>query len=103
VLIPRVGTPDPRKVATLRGNYVLSDCLFALRPGDATSVEDLAQVILRNFEHVVIQYSGTGAKHITSQRLVAVLSDLGFEARTAKASSLKTQCRCGALVEHEAA
>jgi hypothetical protein len=97
VLLNRVGRFDASKIATApSARYVLSDCLFGLRPIGLTPFQ-LAQ-ILRSAEEDLARLSfGTGAPHITTARLVAYLEAIGLMPIHVPASARPGECRCSAI------
>ncbi len=94
-LLPRVGKPDVRKVQIASGRMLLSDCVFALRALDRNVADRLHELLLESFAHLASGYAGTGAPHLTLQRLEVILRFLGFEPRQAGPSDMMSECSCG--------
>lgn len=90
VTLPRVGrvlrehiqvVGDPRLI-------VISDCVFALRVGNAEELELLHAVLVRDFEALQGEYVGGCAPYLTIRRLVEFLSRRGYCPHHVAASSL---------------
>lgn len=77
VLIPRVGRADPRKIACVGANrqFVLSDCVIALKPNDGKT-KALREQMLAEKDAFCKLYLGTGAPFITLERLREFLNNL---------------------------
>lgn len=96
VTLPRVGRFDSGKIAIVRrGAVVLSDCLFALRM-PAGNLEDLRNDLLRIRNELADQYFGTGAPHLTLERVIRLLATHGYRARHVKAGAEPSGCWCDA-------
>lgn len=93
VLIPRVGFPSGKIAASGSESVVLSDCLIALRPLQATPGE-LATELSDNLAQLKQQYTGTGAAYVTVERVVRFMRMLGWHATTAPASGTPGACSC---------
>ncbi|MGH9422519.1 MAG: N-6 DNA methylase [Thermoanaerobaculia bacterium] len=76
VLLPRVGRPDLRKVATLHSsrNVVLSDCVFALHFDSDEEAHQAVSTIVAAWSLFESAYSGTCAPYLTMSRLEGVLA-----------------------------
>lgn len=71
IILPRVGNPNIGKVCFLGDNneYVISDCLFAIKTKDKNDLKELYKDILKDWERFKLLYKGTGAKYVTIERL----------------------------------
>lgn len=97
-LIPRVGKPDPTKIAFLPAgkDIVLSDCVFGFRAIDLRSAAMLKAMVESRFESIRDLYQGSCAPYLTVARLVRFLADLGFNPRHVPASGSAQPCSCRA-------
>jgi hypothetical protein len=79
VLIPRVGQITREKVSILVSarSVMISDCVIALKTQSLRSARRIRRLLIENFQVLVHGYVGTGAPHITLDRLRAVLNRLG--------------------------
>lgn len=84
VLLPRVGVPSmaPLRVALLRREAQLSDCVIALRFSDVKSARIAVAILNRQLASLQRTYVGTGARFVTVARLASWLSRVGIEPRT---------------------
>lgn len=82
LVIPRIGIPDPRKVAIFgeRTRVVLSDCLFALQ-GTRDALDKSRRDILAGWSDFETCYSGSCAPYTTLRRLEQALLGVGVSAR----------------------
>ncbi len=95
IILRRIGRPTTPLLYVNNGcAYVLSDCLFALRPLAASQIRTLSQTLSANVPALSELYGGTGASHITQKDLQALLVTLGFNARLVKASDAPRPCTC---------
>ncbi|WP_396136838.1 N-6 DNA methylase [Curtobacterium sp. BRB10] len=69
------------------GEYVLSDCLYALRTPDGSALPILARALEENADSFASAYRGTGAKHITLGALCSRLVEIGWSPTVRKAGS----------------
>ena len=79
VLIPRVGRVTPDKVTLLgaRKRVMISDCVIGLKADSPAAASRLRKVLVDNFAVLASSYVGTGAPHITIDRLRTTLHRLG--------------------------
>jgi hypothetical protein len=86
ITLPRVGTPDIRKVRILEvtENVTLSDCVLALVPDDASQATRLLGQIQTNWEWLEVKYGSTCAPYITVAQAASFLSNCGWEASVAR-------------------
>lgn len=92
VLVPRVGKPDVRKIDVRDGAFVLSDCLYAVRPKEPSMVGELASSLRENFSTLASGYGGTGAPHLRTDQLAEVLTLTGWHVTTVRASAEASVC-----------
>jgi len=90
VLLPRVGAPRPDKVALVPRSrqFVLSDCVIALRCSSVTDAVQLRARMIDNWERVRSMYVGTCAKYVTCERLELYLANLDVVVESANVSRL---------------
>lgn len=71
VVIPRVCNPSPKKVALLDGryDYILSDCVIAIRTSTKESAVQIKSHIINNWPSFKGIYKGTGAQYTTLERV----------------------------------
>jgi hypothetical protein len=76
VLLPRVGKPNPLKtcIITKEENYILSDCIIAIKTKSIKEAIILHRYILDNWETIEDMYSGTGARYITINKIKQFLN-----------------------------
>ncbi|WP_167343335.1 N-6 DNA methylase [Rhodococcus erythropolis] len=99
IILSRVGNPKPVKLSmSPSGSYVLSDCLYALRPVAVEGLTRLHDSILSNSSTLANSYFGTGAPHLPLPHLVKFLREIGFVPHHVRASSDIGFCRCSAKV-----
>jgi len=79
VLIPRVGRISSEKIALFAASerVMISDCVIGLKTQSFRAAVNLRHVLLENFDEFARSYVGTGAPHITLERLRAMLQRLG--------------------------
>lgn len=92
LLLARVGRPALPVVQIAAAEYVLSDCVVALRPGANSMLSALEVLVTEAMETL---YDGTGAKYTTVARIVALLESEGWFAASSDVTSSRTRCRCG--------
>lgn len=77
VLLPRVGQPNPSKVAIHRfGTVALSDCVFAIPCTSIRHAEQLRRKIRESWQVIEDRYKGSCAPHLTLSNLRAALCRL---------------------------
>jgi hypothetical protein len=83
VLIPRVGRITPEKVSVLASTrrVMISDCVIGLKTGSMRSAQQIRKLLIDNFRLLASGYVGTGAPHITLDRLRNALLRLGVSER----------------------
>lgn len=76
LLIPRVGLPNPKKIATINAGqtFVLSDCVLAIKTSSNINAKKLKDHFLRNWKDIEDMYKGTGANYITVENLKRYLN-----------------------------
>jgi hypothetical protein len=84
ILIPRVGRVTPDKVTVLRAKtkVMISDCVIGLKTRSLAAARTLRDTLVTNFDVFSAAYVGTGAPHITLDRLRMTLSQLGIGERS---------------------
>lgn len=84
VLIPRVGriTPDKVTIFTSTRRVMISDCVIGLKTHSARTARQLRKLLIDNFGLLAGEYLGTGAPHITLQRLRDAMSRVGIAERS---------------------
>jgi hypothetical protein len=84
VLIPRVGRITPEKVAvfTSTRRVMISDCVIGLKTQSAKTARRLRKLLVDNFRVLAKEYLGTGAPHITLERLRDAMSRVGVAERS---------------------
>ncbi|MDV6266071.1 N-6 DNA methylase [Rhodococcus globerulus] len=99
VILARVGNPIPLKLVTSRsGPYVLSDCLYALRPVSQQRVDRLFRSVRSNRDSLAIKYFGAGAPHLPLHNLSEFLREIGYVPFHVSASADIGLCRCNPSV-----
>lgn len=81
VLVPRVGTPDPRKLCILPAGstVLLSDCVMAVRVETERDAHHVRSELTNGlWEDFAASYSGSCARFITVERLREVLCRIGI-------------------------
>lgn len=83
VLIPRVGAITRDKVCLLNESpaLMLSDCVIGLRAKSTSDATRVHELMLRHFGRLRGAYVGTGAPHVTLERLIVALGRIGIEAQ----------------------
>lgn len=77
VLLPRVGKPNPNKVAVHYGEPIaLSDCVFAIPCASEFSAELLRQRIVDSWHVLEARYAGSCAPHLTLTMLRSALCEM---------------------------
>ncbi|MEK6743057.1 MAG: N-6 DNA methylase [Nitrospirota bacterium] len=81
VLLPRVCNPSQHKLIIYekRSPLVLSDCIIALHCRNNAVANKLHKDMIDNWEHVRKEYTGTGARYITVNRIRKILVSMGYE------------------------
>jgi hypothetical protein len=76
ILMPRVGKPNPGKLALLTAHQVvrISDCVIAVMHPEDALVEELFRSLCRDWHNVKNLYQGTCAPYTTVTRLANYLS-----------------------------
>lgn len=79
VLLPRVGRITPEKVAVLTSprRVMISDCVIALKTESAQGARQVRRLLVDNFTLLAGAYVGTGAPHITLDRLRDAMRRIG--------------------------
>jgi hypothetical protein len=79
VLIPRVGRITPGKVSVFPSarRVMISDCVIGLKTRSLRSAQHVRKLLVDNFRLLAAAYVGTGAPHITLERLRNALLRLG--------------------------
>lgn len=93
LVLPRVGrwnTP----VRFSYGLFVLSDCLFALRPRDFAALDELEADLVVASSAFASRFRGTAARYITLTDVTGLLSGIGWHPHVMKAGSDLGSC-CG--------
>ena len=80
VLLPRVGRIRPEKIAVLpsRCKVMISDCVIGLKTPTSREANQLKTLLVRRYQELERCYVGTGAPHITLDRLRHVLGKFGL-------------------------
>lgn len=78
ILLPRVGLPNKNKFCIIKksDNYVLSDCILAIKTKTLKEAKQLQSHLLENWQEINSLYKGTGAKYITIDRLANYLDKI---------------------------
>jgi tRNA1(Val) A37 N6-methylase TrmN6 len=86
VLIPRVGMATSAKIvsADFRHRVVISDCLYALKTDTAEDAETLRNAIVSEWPSLQREYTGTGAPHMRTDALLAVLERIPLTSQTVR-------------------
>lgn len=76
VLLPRVGTPDRRKLCAIKKGecYTLSDCVIGIKVKEDLDAELLKTLLLDSWNSLERMYKGTGAKYLTLKKLGGFLN-----------------------------
>jgi hypothetical protein len=102
LLIPRVGPGPSGRIKLARdATIVLSDCLFALRTREALLVDRLNAFLVEYSTALGDEYRGTGARHLTLERLAGFLRAHGWAPRHVGASATDVSCSCGQLAANQ--
>lgn len=81
LLMPRVGTPRPDKIAVWEGGgLVLSDCVIAVAGVQVDALRALKDTLVEEFAALAQLYTGSCARYLTLERAASFLSDLGMPA-----------------------
>jgi predicted RNA methylase len=80
VLIPRVGNPRRDKIVlyTSRRKIAVSMCVLTLSCENKATAKRVYQSLISNWKAVEKQYTGTGARYLTLERLQELLIGFGF-------------------------
>jgi hypothetical protein len=83
VLLPRVGRVTPHKVALLTSprRVMISDCVIGLKTESVGAARRVRKLLVDHFEVLARYYVGTGAPHITLDRLREALRRVGVDER----------------------
>jgi predicted RNA methylase len=91
IILPRIGFPSLEKVVLLEsGHWVLSDCLFGIRPEGGLESDQLLDVVRGVLPAIRSAYGGSCAPYLTLDSLISVLAAAGVVAKHVHASS----CAC---------
>ncbi len=80
VLVPRVGRPDPRKIALALEElpFVLSDCVFAVCCRSKSQARRVRKAVVDRWPDFEALYGGTCAPYVTLASLRSFLTTVGF-------------------------
>lgn len=75
ILLPRVGRPNPLKIAIVLENetYAISDCIIGIQTYSNDQSIELFEWINKNWKEFLKLYNGTGAKYLTISELKKVI------------------------------
>jgi hypothetical protein len=78
VLLPRVGRPDHRKIATLAASerVILSDCVIAIHCDSDDSAGELMESLIERSDILYAAYGGTCAPYLTVADLRVALDQI---------------------------
>lgn len=81
VLLPRVGRITPHKVALLTSarRVMISDCVIGLKTESVEAAHLVRKLLVDHFEVLAKCYVGTGAPHITLERLREAMRRVGVD------------------------
>jgi predicted RNA methylase len=93
LFIPRVGEPKKNKIliANLKGIYILSDCVFAIKAENLEQLTALKNIVLNNWENFKLMYSSTCAPYISVKQLCNFFESHGMSTLVVEEFNFKKQ------------